>query len=370
MKKKYKIILYVSLGILLFTLSVFILRPRGYVENYKVGEYEIEEKYDVDSGYYSFKTTVDDIQFVDIFISNKVGGKKLISKVEKYSAEKFTCTRFTSEKFDLTPICRKDDEFVDAQLTLSKTEMNENFERKNVKIDPVKYDRIEVGTFLDRKLLVWAQTGYHYLTDGKHIEIEFLEEESYYNNLAYQMGEFVLTPNYDSEYVFDEFKVINMKNGKLKTWKLDEKVSFNSYFLGDKDGAIYLFDRKEKKEYLLNPKKEKLELISKNGEANVWSGKWETISTGRLANDDYHFESDDVFKYDIEDSGLYKVSKNLDFRIKVSDKKVSEIIKVDGNSVFYLVGDTLYSYDPEYGEVEMLSYSEWNFNNKNSIFIY
>ena len=60
----------------------------------------------------------------------------------------------------------------------------------------------------------------------------------------------------------------------------------------------------------------------------------------------------------------------LNHSILIREESPNKLVQKNLNAVYYLVGDTLYSYTDTYGETPLLSYFEWNFNNDNVIFIF
>ena len=56
--------------------------------------------------------------------------------------------------------------------------------------------------------------------------------------------------------------------------------------------------------------------------------------------------------------------------IKVSNRKIDTIVKVDNLNVFYLSKGVLYMFNPLEGEKAIIKYSEWEFNSNNMIFVF
>ena len=96
--------------------------------------------------------------------------------------------------------------------------------------------------------------------------------------------------------------------------------------------------------------------------------KLELISTTKLANETVRFSKQTIYQYEI-DNGLYVKYLDCPSRKKISNRNVKEIVTTIQNKVYYLAGESLYYYTEETGEVEVMSYFEWNFNYKNMIFI-
>ncbi len=69
-----------------------------------------------------------------------------------------------------------------------------------------------------------------------------------------------------------------------------------------------------------------------------------------------------------DNNALYLITNNQ--KIKVSSKKITKIIKQEKETIYYLVDDTLYSYNNFNGEKKLLTNKDFSFNNYNRIFIF
>lgn len=378
MKKKYKILLTIIVLIILLPIIFFFMtRPKNYTKEYERKEYKIKETYSKELQVYQFTIEKDDLKFETVSLNKYLNKKELIDSVEYFENEdkKEYCVLPKSAKLDFTPLCMKDSALVD--ISLLESETDEFYTRPSVDTEKGTYKNIESNSTRNLKFLVWAQKGYYSLDKDKFTKPEkkdlspmFLEKESYYNKLAYQVDEFIITPNYDQEYSFDTLFVFNFKKGSLATWKLEEEISYNSYYLGDIDGLVYLFDRKNEKEYSIDPKRRKIEIVTKDGNGQVYLDEWKEISTTKLAATDYHFEKKQAFIYYRSENGLSLKYYGSKESVLISKKKIDKILSIKGDRVYYLVKDKLYEYTPQYGEIHLLTYSEWAFNNMNSVFIY
>lgn len=356
----------------LFSLFVLILvvtacAPKSYEIEYKIDGQIIEEKYDKERGFYVFSTRIDEKEYAIAIRSGYLHKKKLIESLDFLNEEEERCLLMKSEKLEEYPVCYKNDELVDYGLI---TNQNEDFyKREQLKRVDVQYEGINLKN-LERKYFIWNYRGYYFVDGEVRSEIKFLKDESYQNNLAYSDGEYIITPNYDQNYSFTEVYIINMKNGKLSRWDLKNEISFNSYYMGDIDGNIYIIDRKSKSEYKLNIGKKKIERIDKDGTGIIYEDGWKEVSMSKLVSEDYAFGSGGIIEYTLEDNKLKVKCDGRKDVMLVTDKKVDKIISISDNTVFYLVGDEVYSYSFKYGENTMFKYGELNFNNKNSVFIY
>lgn len=366
--KKRKVIIFLILLIVAIVIVVFCRSPKSYEVEYSISDYEIVETYEKDESYYGFSLKVDGKTFDFAVKDDYLHRKKLIQRIDVASEENETCVLLKSDYIDLYPLCVDDEGFVDMALL---EHIDESFfSRERSKVLNEKYWNIDVNVLNGNSYLIWASKGYYYINENISKELMFLENDSYYNNLAIQVGRYVLTPDYDQDYAFSKMYIIDMETGKYSTWDLEYEISYNSYYLGVKDSKAYIVDVKNKVEYSLNPKKKKIEVVSKDGYGKVWSNGWNSVSLVKLASGDYEFEGDEIYNYSNLDGKLnlkYINSKNY---IRVSDASITKIVSQEYDKVYYLSKSSLYEYSLKYGEVLLLEYSEWNFNNINSVYIY
>ena len=70
----------------------------------------------------------------------------------------------------------------------------------------------------------------------------------------------------------------------------------------------------------------------------------------------------------LENNTLYMYIDN--YKLQISKRNISKIVKYNNLDVYYLSKDILYYYNPFIGEMPLLRYSEWQFNNQNMVFIF
>ena len=131
-----------------------------------------------------------------------------------------------------------------------------------------------------------------------------------------------------------------------------------------------MFDRKNGVEYSIDPKKKIVEKITEDGIGKAYLDGWKEVSITKLSSNDYFFSKKQVFNYSLDEKGLILKYANSKIPILVSMKKPDKIVSQKNDEIYYLVGDKLYMYSLKSGEILLLSFSEWEFNNMNSVFIY
>ena len=221
----------------------------------------------------------------------------------------------------------------------------------------------------DQKYYLWNYTGFYVITKDSTKEIKIFNNDYYNIPLTAMVGNYLVIANYDEKYNFSKFYVIDTIKDKVRELKLEEEISYNSYFLGTYANQLYLMDRKNRVEYEINPKKLKIDSVTKQEQGIILNeDEWETVGMQSLVSNEKKFTHKLLTSYKIENGILYKVQEN--YKTKISNQNVKEIVLYNENFVYYLVEDNLYAYNDKDGEKLVINNFEWNFNYQNMIYIF
>ena len=177
---------------------------------------------------------------------------------------------------------------------------------------------------------------------------------------------YLMIPSQENDYTFNSFYVIDAKKNKMKKYNLDREIYFDSYYLGSYKDSIYLVDKKNNQEYELNLKKGKQ--IKTDGKVLNEKNKWEKVNISKLVHNEYQFKSNLKMDYELKDNNLDVLIGNT--KIKITNEKVSTIVKENDYEVYYIVKDSLYYFNLFTGSEKLMSYREWEFNYHNMIYIF
>ena len=361
--------IFIIITILLLGLIMFWFREKQYEVKYKVDGYEITETYR-NEGVYTFETEMENQKYRLSIFNDKNIKKKVINHVKTYKSDEYSCLYFVSKYIETYPICTNENKEFISYTLIEDVELENFYQSKDRNDKKDNYENISIKS-LDENILIWNYKGYHYLKkDGTYKTINFLNSETYYNEHAFQMGKYLFTPNYDEKYEFTTFNVIDMTTGKNIKLKTDYQLSYNYYILGVKDSRGYLIDQKNKKQYEITLDKLKVTDITKNGYGKVWTGEWEEISMTKLINHEYSFDNELYKNFIVENEKIFSVNAETKIKTLLSNRNINQIIHIKNDKVYYLSKDKLYYFCPHYGEEEVATYTEWNFNTSNQIFIY
>lgn len=354
MKKYSKLI--ILLFIVLFFCLIYLKFPKNYQKEYKVGKFDVQERYIKKTKSYYF---IINNKF-EYAVKSKYSGKHLIKKISFIKDTKEECINIKGKKIEFYPLCKNNVYSISGIDPINKTrEINK------------KYNDIEINSIRDEKIYVWNHTGYYMLTKNKNQKINLYKNEYYYNDNAFTSSKYLITPNYEEKHEYKSLNVIDMEKGKNKTISFKKAINYNSYYLGTYKKLIYLVDRKNKDEIELNVKKETVKsILDNNQNGRVFDNGWKNVSITKLSHNDYSFEYPEYYSYKIKNKRLYLNYFNSNNDILISNHKVNKIISYNDDFVYYLYKDKVYSWSYKYGEVLILKFSELDFNSNNQIFIY
>ena len=358
-----KLSLLIIISILSFITFLLILyRPRSYELTYKVDEYQVKESYYLEDKYYLFVVKKDNYTYEFIKEIKYTSNRGLIKELKELTEEDYNCIIPILNDTDVYPICYQNKELISWDL------IDKELYPTNIKTLNEEYKGINIYALNKQTYLIYNYKGFYYINENTKKEITLFNQDIYAIPLATIINNYLFIPNYEQSHTFKSAYVINMLNGHKELWTLDEEINFNSYILGSYDESIYLFDNKTKKEYELVPHKKKMRIVSKNKEGIIYNNGWENISVNKLADKEYKFNFSSKYSYEVRDSKLFLSIKGSKFYTRVSNIENMQIIYTYNDTVYYWQEDKLYCYNPYIGELLLMEYFEWNFNQQIFIF--
>ena len=364
-KQRRRTVALIVIFLILFLAFFLVLRKKDYELKYEIDGYQITESYQKKEDAYLFTLTKENNIYATILENQSFSSRKLIYQIEEYQNENETCIVIYSNQLRFTPLCQKDSEQISYQLVSDK--MKEHFEYKTLENTPDEYESIQVNQYFYANYYIWNYRGFYHLNEETKETINLFSKDIYDPKLIYQSDNLLFIPDYDANYYFEKAYILNMDTGKYETWNLENRIYFDSIILGEYDGELYLVDKHEKKEWKVNLKKKKLEQIGDDSKGGItYQSDFQEVSMTKLINQDMTFTGTTIYDYKI-DNGLFKTFK--DYQIRLKSDSPNRIVKKESDRVYYLIGDALYCYNEDYGEIKIMSYFEWNFNANNVIFI-
>lgn len=398
MKKQVKKVLIILFIILLIIISKKILLKK-YTIVYEKNNYKIKEIFqDENIQKYTMIITKKDHSFIYQINHNFHKNKKIVKEINTFKNNNLECIiPIYTRKVENEIYCNIDNQQVSIDYLLKSK--NTNFKKIKEKIKKYKisfpnssnikkkYKSIQVyqDNISEKDIYyIWNYKGVYILDNNKTNYKQFLKEDIYDNIVATAINNYyVLLENLsvngiEKIYYYDYKKnIINIFSPKIV-------LSKDTYINGIKGNLIYLTDKREKKQYILNIKKEKIERIDQDGTTYISyeDNKKIVMSKSDFLMKEQYFtnntiidnkiaSSNDIRKengmyYYLQDNKIYqaleKEPKKAIILLELEDIK-SWYIQED--ELLLLQKDTLYSYNEQRGLRKILKSNELNYNYKN-----
>lgn len=347
MKKIYILIITIVLLFISFLITLYI--PKNYEISYKLDQYEINEKYSKEKKQYTFLVKYEDIEYPFLINHKYTKKQKLIKDINK--ADKCLSINALDNNYEL---CTENNKFIINNISDANN-------KKDLK-------SLTVLNEFDEKIYAWNYKGYTQIFHNNTETINILNNDNYENKIAIKTKKYLLTANYDDKYEINKLIIINTNNNKQKDLNLDTSISQNSYFLGEYKEKLYLVDKKNKYEYEINPKNNKIKIFNKDNQGYIYDEGWINISMNKLVNEKYAFTISNPYNFQLsEDKLTMKINHQI---IQISNKKISSIVEINEDTIYFISDDTLYKYTYGKNIIPLIKNTEWKFNYNNQLFIF
>lgn len=353
---KKQVILVVCLIILFIIFIYLYFREVSYELEYKVNEISINERYDKNLGVYYFTINYNDKNYELISTDEYSNKRKLIEDIKVNETEDEVCLSFVSNNINLYSICSNEEEYYMANINNLDTFTSND-----------SYENININELDDKTYLLWNYHDFIYLNNNTKEKLTLFSKDIYNLSLIYSFDNYLLIPDYEQNYLFDKLYVIDINKRKINTIDLRFEVYFDSYFLGNDKNDVYIYDLRENQEFYIDLKKEEI-YTTKN--KILVNGNWENVTNKNFQNDKPKFNETKPYNVILKDNHLYLQTLDGKTIVRLTNREVTELIKVDNLNIYYISQNVLYKYNPYDGETSLLEYSEWNFNHQNMVFIF
>lgn len=270
--------------------------------------------------------------------------------------------------------------------SLSSSNYKVNLSYRDINSAKTQYNNISFYNDIDSNLYftVWNYKEL-YLINNNEVKDEFLlENDLYENKYSIISGEHFILANPDEDY--DSFIVVNIKETGQDKIVSDEDISSNIYYNGSYKGKVYLTDINNKKQYVIDPKKETIESLDNPKYYN--GNKLVDIDISELIVEKKYFidyiipdnivkkygneviYSEDNYYYQ-ENGSLYQiVGNNYDYKILLFRFDDLKELKVLNGNIYFISGDTVYMYNNKLGLKKIIENRELIYNYKNIFGVY
>ncbi len=394
MNKKIKIIL---IGVLIIIILIqvrkmFITEYQiGYsINNYLVKEKYYKKKYD----YYDFVISNKKNNYLFTISYNFHKNKRIIKEIRTFKSNQLVCILpLYKKKIDNNMIyCNYKGEIVSTSYLEESNNKNYQKIKKEIKkydvLLPTSDDYNEEYKKVDiykRNLLnnhvyyIWDYKGLIVIDSATNKYHKILEEDLYDNVIATTVNHYYVLFLNNSVRGIDSIYYYDYKKNKVRVMKIKRLLSSDIYINGVVDNLIYVTDKRNKKEYSIDIKKEKIKevdaeqtkyIVYKNGEVSNLS------KSDFLMNEQYFsgfstisgrevWETGNVFYYQVGDCiyRVYKSKKNKPILLLKLDN--IDAWEVKEGEIILLKDDTLYSYTDSVGLRKIIKTNELKYNYQN-----
>ena len=404
--KKYVRIFLIIIIFFLIVNFFFHFFSNEMVVNYKLDEFNVGEHYLKKNNKYYFEIDRDNNVF-NFMINNNFNKKSyIIDKIHFFENSSYTCILpvFIDGNIYTDILCLYDNIIYPYRNLVNKNLELDRFARdmedygykvKLEQLDMQKKNNITVyhDNFNSSQVVVVpSYTGVYLINSGDEIirSIDLFNKDIYDQTLNCIVSDYYLVADYDQAYSFHEFYLVNLKNNKVSTLASNTAISTNSYIQGVVDDSVYLIDRSNKKQYVINVSNKTV-----SGVGNVKKGI-KYYDNGQFINKSMYdaIKKDMLFKYDCIDSNKYDFVYNKNgiyysylkvkngYDIYISYEKLPNVysygtkvhnirnIKYSNDYIYYIDKEYLYSYSLNDGTHTLLKYSEFLYNDKLDFYIY
>ncbi len=227
-------------------------------------------------------------------------------------------------------------------------------------------------------------------------DIELFDNDIYDMAISGLVGKYYVVADYNSDYDFNTFYMVDVTNNKRQTIQSNHSISFDAYVQGIVENSMYIFDPSTTTQYEVNIKsKSVVEVGNADTQIQYYDrGEWSKVSAYDAVGQKLYFNHYDVTNefsgYDRVDkvggtlSGYYyfyqrEGSNYRVYRSNIMNKDVRtylfttsriDQIKYVDDYVYYVNGDSVYYYHDSSGIRKLYTNNEFTFNNKISFVIY
>ena len=354
--------------LLIVIILIIVFKDKSYEITYEIDNLKVQEKFQAKSNKYYFEINGFDKNFVVEIPHKYLHQKKVIKNILVKQDDQTICIIPNSKKLEFYPLCYQNDEYINYHQINNK-ELLESSYYHSITPNSFDYNQISINYLNDKDYYIWNYKGFYKINNDEQSTIKIFDRDTYNIFLSYQTKNGILIADYNQDYNFKDFYFLDKKKDKVKKITATNDLSFESYFLGEYKNKIYFMDKKNKKEYEINPKKSTINKLNHNNKGKILVDEsLEDISINKLSTKEYQFPKNNFYDYQIIDNKLYLVIANS--KMLISNLNVKEIVKIEDDTVYYLVDDKLYYFNNYDGEVLVMSYFEWNFNYQNMIYIF
>lgn len=290
---------------------IFTFFDKGYEINYTKNidnvEIKIKEVYSAnqknEKDNYYFEIIIDDNEFYFKTYENFKKKKNIIANLKYIKTETYACIfpifdggkiltdiicqddKITTYYYNIRGIDTRIDEFANS---IQEYNINDWIDQETETTNLGNVFVYKNNLISDLYLGLTSYKGLYSINDkvSKNvIDIPVFKNDIYNPRISTQIDNYYFVADYNENYEFTKFYLINLLNKEITTIYSKNKISFNSYIQGTVESSVYLIDIDNKKQYEVDIKSKKIIEIGNENigvkfyNAGIWENKnvFETV---------------------------------------------------------------------------------------------
>lgn len=423
MKRVVQTIILLFLFYYVFQL-IFTLFDKGYEINYTKNidnnEIKIKEVYSAnqknEKDNYYFEIIIDDNEFYFKTYENFKKKKNIIANLKYIKTETYDCIfpifdggkiltdiicqddKITTYYYNIRGIDTRIDEFANS---IQEYNINDWIDQETETTNLGNVFVYKNNLISDLYLGLTSYKGLYSINDkvSKNvIDIPIFKNDIYNPRISTQIDNYYFVADYNENYEFNKFYLINLLNKEITTIYSKNKISFNSYIQGIVESSVYLMDTDNKKQYEVDIKSKKIIEIGNENigvkfyNAGIWENKnvFETIKNQdkfiyqQINETEFYKDYYKIDKIGGLKSGYYYLYEKTSIGYNVYKAYVEQpnkpifLFKVDNidnikyinDSILFVESNFVKIYDINNGIKKLVKYDELSFNTNLHIYGY
>ena len=413
MKKVISIVIAFLIICLIYEFSILLFVKHyeyDYIYTKNKKEYKINEKYNYSDGRHIYDINIkdkDNNKYIYSIVHNFHKEKEIIKDLLVFNKDNMTCI-FPIFKDDITSnvVCNVDHKqfsytYLNEQNNTFMSEIKNQLTKNGYSIPTIstsgKHKQISnLATKLtyytdfipNYNILVWGYRGVFLINKDRAKVNDFLTSDVYDTRYLTISNKKMYIMNIESGMSsFDTIYAIDLKDGNKSIVDFgDKNISTNTYFNGTYKEEVYFTDCNGNHQYKFGEDKNTIEKIDSQGLIKYYDGKGlVNESVDDVSNNIIRFNNNVInekitslyntsdikksnghYYYKTNDGNFYLIlDNNYKNPILLFNRVNMKEWKVVNDTIFGIIGNTLYSYNCKYGFRPLIIYDEFNYHTDN-----
>ena len=402
MKKAISLSIILFIILLVYQLGINYIKQEHSVK-YNINKdsitYYIQEDYSY-SNDDTYVLKVSDSKLTYVFDVKNYFNKQreIVKDIITYNQDDLNCIgiKFVNTSTAVAPLCSIGDKIYSHSYVMNNYDISEFLKQ----IPSFEYDKYKKASLERKDYGIKVNKSYLgekeliIVYDYKRIAIHngingvfftFATSDQYKNTIGTRVGRYYVIPKMTESATVNNFIKYDL-DSDIKKEIPSPKITKQYYINGVHDNKLYIFDKSDMKQYVIDPYEDSIDTVSDDTHGIVIkNGKEEKISLYELANDTITFTPDtsDYSSIDYEaiyldvnsavylkDGIYYRVYKKyLDSPVALFDADGVREVITKNNNVYFIKDDSIYRYN-EYGTVKLVTKNEFKYNSDNIYDVY